>query len=337
MDPKNDIREQLDPYGKEAYRVLQLQQPETTPATDVGWDTNGLDCLVAVIRRIYAFMPKAFLNDGTFTAVEKQNPILRYAWQMLDAQEVATDATRAQQAAEKKAVMAKLFPGDAEPATSFWHLIVSSLMLDTFWSRPEFQLFRPRLQKREGDPVWRPVPWPARQLDYQSLIHLDRIDNPEMSLQEAVDLKFGVREWEESEYLFVCKRPNVVRVHYYNNPDQPCRSFEELRTFDMPFTRVEGTSLVPDGRCRYALIAVVRLRGSGFGEVDYVRLYRVDGCNINIRSNNPAFSTSRWSVGSPSPHLYAMFFGRADDVQLEAYPEVSPIAAETGDIEGLDI
>ncbi|KAH6991364.1 hypothetical protein BKA56DRAFT_574308 [Ilyonectria sp. MPI-CAGE-AT-0026] len=340
MDPKNDIRERLDPRGVVARRVLQTQQPEETSVTDVGWDTNGLDCLVAVIRRIYAFMPGYFHDNEEFAAAEEKNPILRYAWQMLDIPEEATDATRAQQAAEKKAVMSKLFPGDAETATHFHFLNATlGLMSDTFWSFPQFHLFAPRLQKDEGDSVWRVVPWDPPQIVAQSIIVLDCLQNPGMSLQEAVDSKFGVKKWYdddgEADVLLVCKRPSVVRVHYYSNPDQPSRSFDELRTFDMPFTQFEGTSIVRDGRCRYAIIAIARLRRLGSEDMEHVRLYGVGGCNVSILANNPAFNASKWSVGSPSSHAYAMFFGRADHTQLSAFPEVNPDAPDTIEVEAM--
>lgn len=340
MDPKNDIRERLDPRGAVARRVLQTQQPEETSVTDVGWDTNGLDCLVAVIRRIYAFMPGYFVENEAFAAAEEKNPILRYAWQMLDIPEEATDATRAQQAAEKKAVMSKLFPGDAETATHFQFLNSTlSLMSDTFWSLPQFHLFTPRLQKDGGDSVWRVVPWDPPQLVAQSIIVLDRIDSPGMSLQEAVDSKFEVQRWHdhdrEADVLLVCKRPSVVRVHYYNNPDQPSCSFDELRTFDMPFTRFEGTKPVPDGSCRYALIAIVRLCPQGSEDVEHVRLYAVGGCNASILAKNPAFNASEWSVGSPSSHAYALIFGRADHTRLAAFPEVNPDAPDTLEVEAM--
>ncbi|KAF7542000.1 hypothetical protein G7Z17_g11820 [Cylindrodendrum hubeiense] len=327
MDPKNDIRNQLGLSQEMEFArwILQMQQPPETGSTAVGCDTRGFDCVVAVIRRIYAFMPKKFLEDESFADAEKRNPILRYAWQMLDTPIPATDEAKARQAAEKKEAIVGALEHNVEDSKYFIDLCCSLIMVDTFWSRPEFHLFRSRLEKHEGDSVWRVIPWQPREIAQCSQIEMNCRENPGLSLQKAVEAEFGERKWGDRKAFLMCNRPAIVRVLYIDNPDQPTRSFNELRTFEMPFTRLEGYSCIPDSHSRYALIAIAQLGHSTGKGLDYVRLYAVDGRMATINTNRQAFINSKWSIATASTKRYMLFYGRDNNVQLEPdYPEIAP-------------
>ncbi|KAK7421450.1 hypothetical protein QQX98_002148 [Neonectria punicea] len=241
---------------------------------------------------------------------------------MFDLPEEITPDVVAQRAAEKKAVLARLCqPG---PDVSFGDLCFSDLMNDTFWYRPALRLFGPRLERPEASlSPWERVDWEPVEAAQMSLVRLDRIKDPNTSLQGIIDSSFGFRKWNNHDALFTCNRPCVVRVLYTAHPNSPI-PFEQLQSFEMPVDRFEDSRYIPiDTRAQYTLIAVVRMAHLMNDEPDAVRFYNIDGpYNINT-ATNPAFLNRGWSIASPTNHRYLLVFGPAKQPRLEpTYPEV---------------
>ncbi|KAK7426222.1 hypothetical protein QQZ08_007251 [Neonectria magnoliae] len=229
-------------------------------------------------------------HDPVISGDEKKNPFLRYAWQLFDLPEEVTPDVVAQRAAEKKAVLAELCqPG---PDVSFGDLCFSDLMNETFWYRLALRLFGPRLERpKESSSPWQCVDWKPLEAAEMSLVRLDRVKDPNASLQGIIDSSFGFRKWHNREALFTCNRPGVVRVLYSVNPNSPI-PFESraLSKCQLIADRFEGARYVPvDTRAQYTLIAVVRMAHLENDEPDAVRFYNIGGpYNINT-TTTPVF------------------------------------------------
>ncbi|KAK7421454.1 hypothetical protein QQX98_002152 [Neonectria punicea] len=302
--------------------------PEQTPAADVGYDTRGFDCLVAVIRRIYNLVADDLNDSEAFAEAQEKNPILRYACGLPDLPVVVTPDLVASSVAEKKTITTKLLGNDPGAFINFYDLCNSELMNETFWRLRPFHLFRPRLENFEGSsPPWRWIDWDPREITAMNLIRMESSQNPASTLQDLVNGTFGRRTWHGREVLLASNCPTVVRVLYAPGPDR-VDSFEELRSFDMPYYNFEnGWQVSGQGRMRYSLVAVVHMAiPDAVAVQDSVRFYGLDGSQLVSRSSNPAFTDYYWSLDEFTNNSYMLFFGKADEVQLEpGFPEVAPV------------
>ncbi|KAK7426227.1 hypothetical protein QQZ08_007256 [Neonectria magnoliae] len=302
--------------------------PEPTPAADVGYDTRGFDCLVAVIRRIYHLVADDLDGTKAFAEAQEKNLILRYACGVPDLSDVATPDLVASSVAEKKKIMTKLFGNDPRASINFHDLCCSDLMNETFWRLRPFHLFRPRLENFEGSsPPWRWIDWDPREITAMNLIRMEGSQNPASTLQDFVNGTFGRRTWRGREVLLASNCPTVVRVLYTPGPDR-VDSFQELRSFNMPYYNFEnGWQVSGQGHMRYSLVAVVHMvHPDVVAFQDSVRLYGLDGSQLVPRSSNPAFTDYSWSLDQFTDSSYMLFFGKADEVQLEpGFPEVTPV------------
>ncbi|RMJ19936.1 hypothetical protein CDV36_000374 [Fusarium kuroshium] len=114
MDPANDLRKVYGPSAEFAAieSALQSRLPSRSPDPDDPSDPDAtalraLDCLVAVIIRIYIFKLPVFSKlDETNTTFETWNPLPRYAWQAFTPDKEHTDTERDR---TKKAFLERLW------------------------------------------------------------------------------------------------------------------------------------------------------------------------------------------------------------------------------------
>lgn len=312
--------------------ILNLRLP---PVLDGLPPTSGLDCLLVVTRRIYSaamIADDCLANVTGFKKSEQENPILAFSWLTLGE---PTGPEACARAVEVKRALLEAVP---DSKASFEALWASDMMNQTWWGKQLFHLYSKRftLPSSRADFV-KPIEWTRQEVAEASIIRLNRIANPELTLQKAVDNCFGI----EDNTLLIPYRPRVIRV-YYTPGMQNRLPFQALREFYL----AQGSVRTVDGRVtytqdelpmRYALIAVVRLR-SGPHENDNVRTYRVCGANIAAQCEPRSYTPGTWHIEEPSPHNFALFFCLAgNELLIPEYAELQKPARMTDPEEELAI
>ncbi|KLO81570.1 uncharacterized protein FFB20_14874 [Fusarium fujikuroi] len=258
----------------------------------------GFDCLIVVLRRIYSHVMLGTTLDW-LAASEKENPVLRLAWHTFDDdKEEVKDALRLRQD-----VLNALHPMGLDSGASFEEFCNSSLMNKTFWSQDEFRLIdtpycMETFQKVDGSPD---------EFAGASLVELDRVQNPDLLLQEAVDKSFGVIAKSGKQVMCRPSHAAVVRVLYKAGVQR--LDINDLRSLSVPLWEEckdsDDISFQEVGRVQYCLLAVVKvdhLRG------DKVRTYGIQGSNIVAEREPREIIDHDWSVVLPGK--YMLFYGQ---------------------------
>ncbi|KPM43437.1 hypothetical protein AK830_g3122 [Neonectria ditissima] len=322
----NDIRRRYDIINN-VDTVARTLQGFPPPSTDV-WNTSGLDCLVTVIRHIYsiaAIGPNGFAQDRDYVAGEKKNPILVYAWQKFKRPIGADEVLSASRA---KAVLIEKVRDLTENhfhTVTFEGLCMSSLMDNTLWSLPDFQLFT-ALQFKEATCEWLPAPWTARERVHHSSLHLNLADRPRMTLQRLIDNCYGLRRIRGIETLCLHNTPLVVRVLFTPGLRRVNDMFSTIRHFKIPMHAGmqphERVNYLYAPDVNYGLLAVVRLR-FGPGQDDLIRTYGPGGDYIVFDYEPGGYMNSGWSVNDRNDARYMLFYGASDRVRADpTLPEV---------------
>ncbi|KAL2681372.1 hypothetical protein Neosp_008983 [[Neocosmospora] mangrovei] len=313
-----DIREHYDlvAQSEKVSWVLETRLP--TRLDDVS--TEGLDCLIVVLRRIFSAVmisDDCLANLPEFKQSETENPILAFSWLMLG--EPEGNEARAQALKAKRALIEAV----PDALGSFETLWRSAMMNRTLWQKKPFHLFGPKFHTPPGEPI-KCNEWNRDEIANASIVQLNRVVDPQCTLQEAVDSCFG---FDDENTLFIPYRPRIIRVVYTPGTDERL-PFQALREFFLPqgdVKDVDGNlryfqNLPPE---RYALISVVRMR-SEIRESDYVRTYAVCGANTAAGNENDSYTPGSWLIEEPSSHDFVLFFCLAEDeVLIPEYPELT--------------
>ncbi|KAF5543370.1 hypothetical protein FNAPI_9692 [Fusarium napiforme] len=317
-----DIRTHYNIQGRDADIVASILETRHQSVKKKAM-SPGLDCLVVVLRRIYSHV---MLSRGVsldwIEASEAKNPVLRHAWHMFgdgqgEVQEAANDRQEVQKA---------LLDLGFSQVPSFEDLCNSSLMNETFWSQDVFRLtdvlyYTATLKEADGS---------ADEIARASLLELNQVENPGLSLQEIVDRSFGYITWKEQEVLSRPNRAWIVRVLYQPGNDDTARlDINGLRTLHLPIWEQnmnEMDSCFHEvGKAEYSILAVVRLKTDGHPE-EYVRTYKGHGANILPSREPESYVNHKWSI-KDAPGKYMLFYGLKvleDAGDPTCFPEVAP-------------
>ncbi|KAF4992940.1 hypothetical protein FDECE_13555 [Fusarium decemcellulare] len=305
-----DIRRHYDITTEMAApsHILQLRPP---PASSPG-PTTGLDCLVVVLRRIYAYLAvgsKGVSHEIWFKEAESDNPILSYAWLMFG--NPRDDGARRRIAQAKSALIAALprASPDAPQDVSFQELCTSDLMNKSLWCERLFHMFHPDiLIAPTSETLVQQEPCTGHELVVRSMLHLNLQQIPGLTLQALVDMSYGKLP---GDVLRAPKRPAIIRILY--TPGEHVRlPFNQLWRFVL----YQGKFLdVTDQlaykphvvKACYTLCAIVRLRRVD-SERDIVRTYSSNGAPIVPEYETPCMGPSDWSVEDSTLHSFMLFY-----------------------------
>ncbi|CAJ0541179.1 Ff.00g079210.m01.CDS01 [Fusarium sp. VM40] len=306
-----DIRTLYDIGSKEdglrANAILQTRPP----CSNV--DAAGFNCLTVVVRRIYShcLVQEGYdASPGWLKKSEGSNPILSHAWHKFG--QTSTEATEGEE--DRKRAFAKLRDLTLDPYSCFENLCHSKLMNCTLWAQNVFRL----IDHLHGLNTGNEVKVKPDVIAQMSLLELDHVKSPEMTLDDAVDRAFGVIDLHEP-VVSRPARPWAVRVLYHSHGEEERRlGLKDLRYLQLPVWEedLESSELRfhQVGKTFYSLMAIVRLRDEVYPK-DFVRTYSPHGCNIVSEYEPLAFMESKWRLTGPSAR-YMLFYG-----YIEGEPE----------------
>lgn len=311
MAPDNDIRNAYSTVKDAAFvrHFLCTQLPLPTSEKDARFETSGFDCLVTIIRLIYANFAtgiQGVQNMKSLWPQEDKNPILRYAWQSLERTGEESDETKEAWGRDKLATVTKLLGGEtlSPGQTCFESLCAGRRMNETLWSHECFWFFKDIVRINADDCV--SVPWDRTDLAIASQLEFDGNQIP--TLQEAVEMRLGPRKTDRGEEIYMAEPPCFVRIRYTPSTLEPL-PFSRLQCLEIPVGMVEqGTRLRYRDNVRrynYCVMAVVRMRKNP-GERDHVRTYWGNAARKHIRLAR-ACPEDDWSV-QDGDHTYMLFY-----------------------------
>ncbi|KAH6997287.1 hypothetical protein EDB80DRAFT_896981 [Ilyonectria destructans] len=322
MATSRDLRDLVDRPSEFFMRVQQLRTEPPVPfrQADVGIKTNGLDCLIQLIRHA-----NSFCYEHPRLPEEERNPILPYSWQDFDLPDNDPELFKSMVAGKKRLVdeLRTLVP----EGFSFASLAKSSLMNSTLWSSLEWALLRGFFDSdtREGLSPGTPTEQgEAGLLQY----HCHQESN--VSLQKFIDGFFMPKA--EKVKIPISWRPRFVRVEYLSNPSKPW-SFADLRNFEMPIgTFRKGDAgwkfVLPSSWKDYYLIAVVRMR-SDAPDREFIRTYMRNGQPVAMAQTPSTFMSDDWSLSDTGGHSYMLLYTKTVQVPPIYNPELfAPVASE---------
>ena len=195
----------LDKYDQKKDRDMISFLLQSRPPNPLETSWSGLDCLVTVLRVIYAnTMLDEPISESITGGTEGFNPICQYAWRLFG----DTETTNEAEESEKQRVLKKtLRSGEGQ---TFDDLVNCRSMKVTFWDRPSFHLFRPRLKWQATESKWIEVPWDRGQAGERSLIDLDYIDHPGQTIEQVLHAAQGEVFGERGRVLRRFQRPKLI-------------------------------------------------------------------------------------------------------------------------------
>ncbi|KAF4472485.1 hypothetical protein FALBO_610 [Fusarium albosuccineum] len=316
-----DIRDHYDVFGRDAAAVASLLESLSIMDGLKPRGPTGLNCLIMMLQRIYSHAmlgPDGLAKKDWFKVAEDNNPILSHAWHMFG----QTRKARRTAGEARRELFESLVNTVDLANASFNELCRSELMNRTFWSQDDFRLYQPlyNMTTHKVDDLDR------GKLAEASLLHLDRMNDPKLTLQNVADNAFGIFRTDGARRMFKPHKPVVVRVLYSPEKDPRHRlSVDSLHRFQLPYWRwcesSDGTGLYDtSGRNDYALIAVVRER---LDEKDHdgIRTCALGGTIMSPRYDP---TPGLWSLEDTIPRTYMLFFGLRADVALnETFSDIS--------------
>ncbi|KAF5963378.1 hypothetical protein FBULB1_13422 [Fusarium bulbicola] len=303
-----DLRDALDVTQNQAQICRKLQSYSIPGAqfdsNNKGLETQGLDCLIMLIRYIYSEMLYVYFDKEKCKDAEERNPLLALAWMSINPDENVAWARA------KQYILKQLNSHhEGEPETSFISLVNSPLMKATFWNDEAFILYRACLT-RLPDAPWEMADLgqnPAAAMVDMSTIMIDRNQKPNRSFQKFMEAPFKVVKKPTKELLKLCAEPTIIRVHYKTSKDLEPFAFSKLKDIEIPIHYADdiGSSepLSESQRCLYTLVASVSL------QQQRIRTYRFLGEEI---STFPFTSRGkRWSLEEKIDGDFMLFYARA--------------------------
>ncbi|KAM0246506.1 hypothetical protein ACHAP5_004628 [Fusarium lateritium] len=273
-------------------------------------EAAGLDCLIVVLRRIYSHCmlgDESVASPQWMMTAEQSNPILSHAWHKFG----QTPEEMEEGFEERKQVFDKLRDQDLHPSSPFENLCHSEMMNCTFWAQDALRLVDHLYEMKTGEEAEVQPDEIAR----MSLLELDHVKYPDMTLEDAVNKAFGVIDLQEP-VLARPTHPWVIRVHYHSHAEEERRlRLKDLRYLQLPvweqdMTRPEVCCFEEVGMTTYNLMAIVRLRDTAHPN-DFVRTYSSHGFNIIPEYEPSAFMEKGWRLTDPSAR-YMLFYERVD-------------------------
>ncbi|KAH7310867.1 hypothetical protein B0I35DRAFT_79459 [Stachybotrys elegans] len=250
--------------------MLRSTLPQGTPARLVGDNPSGLDCLIILMRRLFAEVittPDGFAWLTQLSA----DPVIAYA--LTDFTEPQAEAQRS---LDKRQALDRIATG-----YSFRGLAESAFMRSTIWTQPVFQqpldnygLLRDWAPGEEA--AVGAIAWTAG------------------TLQETIDALFGWRVINGRREFWRSSCPIFMRVCYTASKDRPL-PLSQVRHFSVPLFRDAAPTQY------YHLIAMVKI-----GDTDMVRTFHTGGLEMETTSN-PSVSSS-WSIHDPIDAQYYLVF-----------------------------
>ncbi|KAG5797261.1 hypothetical protein H9Q69_003730 [Fusarium xylarioides] len=321
----NDVRDLYDItddyQGQTASDILELQPP-----TDCE-NTTGLDALIVVLRRIYTatmFGPRGLAQLDWVKEAEEKNPILKHAWHVMGDNSEERLAANEARSDLITALGSEMNAGVA----SFKDLCTSPLMNKTFWSQVHLSLSWPVLYLPSGKVVHQSPEDRAT----TNLVHVNREQNPDLTLQQSIYNQFGVKKVGSEEVVRRPKYPLIIRVLLRTKGVRSENRVEldDIRQFLLPQWIEErderGRFLEEDEPQCYTIIAVVRMRPDmtvvqeSLGndsmveeyQNDNVRTYAQNGPNIIAAYEDGTLMSRYWSVEDlrSYPLEYMLFYMR---------------------------
>ncbi|KAF5580048.1 X-pro dipeptidyl-peptidase [Fusarium subglutinans] len=319
-----DLRETLSlTRNRQAIRrSLQSQSPPLTllDSNIRDYKTDGLDCLIVLVRHIYSEVLDVYYSGEENKTAEEKNPILALAWLDIDPEDKKAWADC------KRHVLEVLNPAEGGTIqTCFASLVNSPLMNETFWSQDIHILFRACLEKSlEANSRWRHAdlgPNPRAAMVELSTIVADRNAKPDWTFRQFVRSPFKILKKHDKQQLNMCAAPAIIRVHLKTNKDVEPFPFSTLKNFQIDIAGVNGSEpIVKDMLCGYTLIASVSLKEQR------IRTYRPLGEEI-VRGTG--YLGRRWSLENREDGEFMLFYRRSDDAVADSYtPETVTIPKE---------
>ncbi|KAF5572438.1 X-pro dipeptidyl-peptidase [Fusarium pseudocircinatum] len=320
-----DLRETLSLMrnGQAIRRSLQSQSPPWTRHDSNSQDhrTDGLDCLIVLVRHIYSQILDVYYFSEENKKAEEKNPILALAWLDID-----PDDKRAWADCKQHVLKVLNPPGGGAIQTCFASLVNSPLMNETFWSQDIHILYRACLEKslepgsRWGHADLGPNSHAARV--EMSTIMADRNAKPEWTFGRFVRSPFKLLKGSDKLQLNMCAAPGIIRVHLKTNKDVEPFPFSTLKNFLIYIAGVNGSEpIVKDKLCGYTLIASVSLKEQR------IRTYMFLGQEM-LRGTG--YLGRRWSLEDRIDGEFMLFYRRSDDeVQDIGTPEMASLPLES--------
>ena len=315
-----------------AARHLELIGPPYTSSKSLGFDPSGIDCLVIVIRRLYALSYMIVNQDDETRRDEEVNPVLAYAWRTF-ARDDASKTDDAKQAAveDKRGIVRHLCGRGGE--TSFRALATSAAMNATMWSGVRARYFLPDCSPERDGTLLQDAALGREVLGDKFLVRFDCTDPAvaQAGLEATVNCPFGHRSEPGGRVVVtLCGQPRFLRV-LYTPSKVSTLGFLDLREFDMEWNDVLQ---YPSGRLKHVptmkpfiLAAVVRMRSSA-GEPDLVRTYSLDGAH-NVVEYGPARVTNNsWSLQETDASYMLFYSWNPRGYVNPAWGEVNPARDE---------
>ncbi|KAF4341437.1 hypothetical protein FBEOM_4598 [Fusarium beomiforme] len=317
MESINDMRLNKKEHNfRHVARLLRTQVPPPTSIAAVKYDTQGIDCLIVVLRHIYSHMlPESMFQTQEDKDKETRNPMLALAW---------SDISRDTESVwvEAKTEVLRLFqPSCAKDSKlRFEHLCHSDLMWETFWSRDEFTMFSGVMMKQEGDP-WKHVPTEGRRL-IRSIMEVNRRGYPKLGFQDFINAHFMLQKKPSGRLMkYFCAAPKVIRVKYNTRKKGKPFPFSTLKNIYVPVGDVKGSDTEPSKekghqKVSYTLIAVVSLAD------DRIHLYDFMGEQIIPENPSPITGGEQWSLEDAKVGSFELFYMHAGHAKpIDMYGE----------------
>lgn len=220
--------------------LLRDFPPRTEGAIPGELPTNGLDCLMQLVRHIHSrYSRTGRENELEIFLDERRNPLLELAWSSFDlAGGDHQENHMALLAKEKQKVLQALISKGTLDRNELEgiNLINSMLMNLSIWSRPGFRVFEKILVQEPDSSTWQVIYRQGRDRDgLLGNIDYNASDYPRhWKLQDIIDNHFGELVAEDCNTEVRIAYPSaVVRIEYEPSSDSP-GNFQDLKRFTVP-------------------------------------------------------------------------------------------------------
>lgn len=322
----------------EATTSLLLNFPPSTESTGRGeLPTNGLDCLMQLVRHIHSRYPRVGReNELEIFLDERRNPLLELAWSSFDlAHGDGRERQLALLADEKEKVLQTLIRkgildrNDLEGI----NLINSMLMNLSIWSRPGFRVYEKVLIQEPDTSQWQVVYRQGRDRDgILGNIDYNASDYPGYwKLQDVIDNHFGELVADDcNTQIWVAYPSAVVRIEYEPSPEAP-GNFQDLRRFTVPLytdtveldlSYIYGSVPQSNSSVIYELVAVVKHQSRPGGR-SYIRTYLPGGAHIHPYPGLSGIVDNNWHLDGATSGKYLLVYQPIErPLALVVLPEV---------------
>lgn len=319
--------------------LLRDFPPRTEGAIPGELPTNGLDCLMQLVRHIHSrYSRTGRENELEIFLDERRNPLLELAWSSFDlAGGDHQENHKALLAKEKQKVLQALISKGTLDRNELEgiNLINSMLMNLSIWSRPGFRVFEKILVQEPDSSTWQVIYRQGRDRDgLLGNIDYNASDYPRhWKLQDIIDNHFGELVAEDCNTEVRIAYPSaVVRIEYEPSSDSP-GNFQDLKRFTVPLytdkeeldlSYIYGSVPQPDSSMMYELVAVVKHQSNPSGR-SYIRTYLPGGAHIHLLPDTSDIIDNDWRLEGATSGKYLLVYQPIErPPALVILPEVRP-------------